>query len=68
LPRIYAILKDKNNVLNYLDKTLKNKEESVNYVLKDEAWKEYLKDFKKLTAKYQNWLFWHLQLPLFNNF
>jgi tetratricopeptide (TPR) repeat protein len=51
----YARLKDKENALKYLEESFINKNITVEYVIIDEDWKNYLEDedFKKLIEKYR---------------
>ena len=39
-----ALLKNKDEALFYLDKSLEKQEETIDYVLTDEDWSYYLKD------------------------
>ena len=40
----YALIKNKKEALHYLEETLKNKNEEIDYILNDEDWKNYLED------------------------
>jgi tetratricopeptide (TPR) repeat protein len=52
---IYALLDDKKNAMYYLEKSLANKEMSMEHILNDEDWKAYLddKEFQALIDKYR---------------
>ena len=51
----YALAKNKKEALNYLEESLKNKATEIDYIIKDEDWKDYLldKDFIDLIEKYK---------------
>ncbi|HEY1053577.1 MAG TPA: hypothetical protein VGE24_00530, partial [Emticicia sp.] len=50
----YALKKDKTQALVYLENSLENKEQSIEFIKKDEDWQEYLTDpdFINLLEKY----------------
>jgi len=53
---LYAIKRDKEQALKYLDIALKNKEITTQYVKEDDDWKEFLtdNDFMELIRKYED--------------
>lgn len=52
----YALLKNKAEALSYLDKSLIRQEQTVEFILDDDDWTEYLDDadFKAIIAKYKD--------------
>jgi len=56
LARCYAIMKNKEKALFYLEKSIERKEFPIDVVLNDEDWKFYFddEDFKKIIEKYKS--------------
>ncbi|NOQ26652.1 MAG: SIR2 family protein [Bacteroidales bacterium] len=51
----YSLKYEKENALHYLDMSLENDEQEVDFIRKDEDWKHYLKDFEfiEILKKYE---------------